>query len=490
MNKTAIAVWIGLLSVMGVKTALAADTADHSRTGSNLPSSTDQSVPNERVGPRVLMPEPRQPASPGRPFEEQGRWLLDHGISVHLGATQIYLRNPSVGLDTGNHESLTLFDIGADLDMQKIAGLTGGTLHFQQLYVPWTSNITYGGQVGDVIVGKPGPYIPKVSHLTLFTYEQKLLEDKLSLEAGKSNAGNYFALPLCNVPLGCVNAILQDTAGINPPPYANWSLRLAYDFTPTLRMQAGAWRSNNAYPFTNGWERSEGDSGGTLSTVYLANLAYRTDFTIEPYPRSFEVMGFYNNGEQPDPYYTVNGTSKVQDSSAAARTSKGVSGFYLGAKQTFWRADGGQPGVTNPTALSAYTSLTHTFDADTANGVGTLGNAGIILSAPWRSRPFDSYSVNFNWAQLTQREQNFLEEAYALSTGGGDYRPGRNEYGVSLDANFVLTDSIIVSPFVTRTWGASSWLNPYTGETPNDGYAFGLLFHIQIDQLLGLNGLK
>ncbi|WP_256680688.1 hypothetical protein [Pseudomonas sp. LTJR-52] len=43
---------------------------------------------------------------------------------------------------------------------------------------------------------------------------------------------------------------------------------------------------------------------------------------------------------------------------------------------------------------------------------------------------------------------------------------------------------------MTRTWGASSWLNPYTGETPNDGYAFGLLFHIQIDQLLGLNGLK
>ena len=136
--------------------------------------------------------------------------------------------------------------------------------------------------------------------------------------------------------------------------------------------------------------------------------------------------------------------------------------------------------------MAAYANLTHTLDEDTTNGVGTQGNAGLILSAPFRSRPFDSYSVNVNWAQLTSREQRFLEEAHA-ATGGGNYNPGRNEYAVSLDANFILTDSIVVSPFVLRTWGANSWLNPYTGVNPRDGYAAGLLFHVQFDEMLGLN---
>ncbi|KAA8554247.1 carbohydrate porin [Pseudomonas marginalis] len=442
--------------------------------------------PNEKVGPRVLNVEPNVPPKSGKLLEAQGKWLNDHGVSPHLSMTEIYLRNPSAGLYTGNHESLTIFAIGADFNLDKLIGLPGGTIHFEQLYVPWTSNLDYGRQVGDVIAGKPGPYIPNVSHLSLFTYEQKLLDDKLSIEAGKSNAGNYFALPLCNVPLGCVNAILQDTAGINPPPYANWGARVGYDFSPAVRAQVGAWRSNNAYPFTNGWERGVGESGGTLSTVYLANLAYRTDYRMQAYPQTFEVLGFHNNGQQTDPYFTVNGTSKVTDTTAAADTRKGVTGFYLGAKKTVWRQDGGATQDLNPTAVAAYASLTHTLDEGTTNGVGTQGNAGLILSAPFRSRPFDSYSVNVNWAQLTSREQRFLEEAHAAS-GGGSYRPGRNEYAVALDANFILTDSIVLSPFVLRTWGASSWLNPYTGVNPRDGYAAGLLLHVQFDEMLGLN---
>lgn len=400
--------------------------------------------------------------------------------------TQIYLRNASAGLETGNHEALTIFAIGADFNLDKLVGLPGGAIHFEQLYVPWTSNLEYGGQVGDVIAGKPGPYIPRVSHLTLFTYEQKLLDEKLAVEVGKSNAGNYFALPLCNVPLGCANVIQQDTAGINPPSYANWSARLGYDFTPALRAQLGAWRSNNAYPFTNGWERDAGDSGGTLSTVYLANLAYRTDYRMEAYPQTYEALFFHSNGKQTDPYYTVDGTSRVTDGSALADTSKDVSGFYLGAKNTLWRQDGGTTSDPTPIAVTAYASLTHTLEEGTTNGVGTQGNAGLILSAPFRSRPFDSYSVNFNWAQLTARKQRFLEESHSAS-GGGDYRPGRNEYAVTLDANFVLADNIILSPFVLRTWGASSWLNPYTGVNPQDGYAAGLLMHLKFDEMLGLN---
>lgn len=477
-----------VLSALQAGTAVAADLYQGGRQ--QLPSSTDDSLPNQRVGPRVLSVEPRQPAPTGRLLEEQGRWLKEQGISPHLDMTQLYLSNPSAGVDTGRHEALTLFGVGADFDMERLAGLSGGLVHFMQLYVPWTSNLSYGGQLGDVLAGKSAPYIPRVSHLTLLTYEQRLLNDRLTLEAGKSNAGTYFALPLCNLPFSCVSpAIMQDTAGINPPPYANWGVRSAYDFTPQWRAQLGVWRSYDAYPFTNGWERREGDKGGSLSTTYLGNVAYRTDYSMETYPTAFELMGFYNNRRQNDPYYTVDGNTRFT-SQAAPATHDGVSGFYVGAKQTFWRADGGQAGVRNPTALSVHGSLAHVFEEESANGVASQGDLGLILSAPFRGRPFDSYSVKASWARLTDREQRLLEGAYSLNSGGGNYRSGRDEYALTLDANFVLTDSIVLSPFITRTFQGSSYVNPFSGENPRDGYAFGVLLHVQFDQLLGLNGLK
>lgn len=459
-----------------------------------LPSSTDDSRPNQRTGPRVLNVEPRLPAPPGRLFESLGKTLRDYGVSPHIDVTEIALRNPSVGFETGNRYAITIFGVGADIALDKLANIKGGTLHFQQLYVPWVSHQSnygpdFGGQVGDTIAGSPTPFVPTVSHLALLTYEQKLMDDKLTLEVGKSNAGNYFGLPLCNVPFGCVNIIKQNTAAINPPPYGNWSLRAAYDFTPRVRGQLGAWRTDSNYPFTNGWERREGTGDSRVSTTYLASLAYRTDYSMEAYPTSVEVFGFHNNGTQIDPYFTTRGASKV-GSTDPAKTSKGVSGVYLGGKKTFWRADGGQSGVANPTALSAYGALTHTLDTDSTVGVSDVGNAGIILSAPFRSRPFDSYSVNLNWAKLSNREQHFLEDAHALATGGGIYDQGRNEYTLGLDANFVLTDSVVLSPFVTRTFNANGYLNPYATGNPRDGYMVGLLFHIQIDQLLGLNGLE
>lgn len=466
---------------------LALPAALHAQDNDDAPARDQRELPNQKIGPRVWNVEPA--VAPGDfrgPLAAQGAWLADHGIRPHLNMTHIYLANPSVGLETGKHEALTLFAAGADFDMGRLFGWRGGAVHFEQLFVPYTHNLSYGMQVGDALVGKPGPYIPKVSHLTLFTYEQKLLGDRLTVEAGKSNAGNYFALPLCSVPIACVNTILQDSAGFNPPPYSNWSLRGAWDFSPRLRAQLGAWRSNDAYPFTNGWERRAGDSGGSLSTLYVANLAYRTDYAMEAYPQSWEALAFHRNQRQSDPYYTVAGTSQLTDADSPARSHDGVGGYYLGGRKTFWRADGGSVHTPMPKALSAFASFSHVFEPGNSNGVASQANAGLILSAPWQRRPLDSYSLNLKWVQLTRDQQRLLEEAYSYYGGEGEYRPGRESLGVSLDGNFVLSPAFIVSGSVGRVWNASSWLNPYTGEQPRDGYAVSLILHVKLDQLLGL----
>jgi porin len=401
--------------------------------------------------------------------------------------TQMYFGNPSMGLPTNKRSALTFISAGADFDLVNIAGITGGSLHFEQLWVPFTHNLAYGLQAGDVSVGKPPPYVPKVAHLTLFTYEQKLLDDRLSLEAGKSNAGNYFSSPLCNFPFSCINAILQDSAGISPAPYANWNGRAAYSFTPALRAQVGIWRSNNAYPFTNGWERGVGDSPGTMSTVYLANLSSNADFRTDPYPLRWEVLGYHNTAMQTNPYYTTRGTSQISDSDATARTHKGVSGFYLGARKAFWRQDSGVSGVAKPAALSGYATLTQTLDKDVTNGLERQVTLGVILSSPWQSRPDDSYSLSVRWDRFTDSEQRFQTEAYRAAGGTQNYYPKRNEYSINADANFVITDGVILSGYVTRTFNANAWMAPYTNSVPRDGVGFGLFFTLLIDDLLGLS---
>ncbi len=458
-----------------------------SRADEDILLAQNNQTPNERIGPQVQIPENPMPESKDGPLANQGQWLVDHGITPHLTFIQLYFANPGVGVETDQSESVSIFTVGASLDLEKMIGLSGGTIHYEHLFAPWIHNLNYGMQASSTIVGTLGPYIPKTSHLTLFTYEQKLLDDKLTLEAGKSNAGNYFALPMCNSPTLCVSATLQNIVGINPPPYANWSARMAYDLSPKLRVQTGWWRSDAAFPFTNGWESNSGDIGGQMSNVYLANMSYRTDFSMEKYPLSYEVMGFYNDGKQTNPYYTVNHTSKVFDTSSAVDTTSGVSGIYLGAKKTLWRADHGESDSSVPKSISAYASMTQTFNDENTKGIQNQGNAGILFHHMFESRPFDSYGLSFQWAHLTDAEQNFLQDAN-LAAGGSGYTIGQTETALALDANFILSKGIILSPFVMYSWDSNSMLNPYSAVNPESGVSFGATLHMKLDQILGLSG--
>lgn len=451
------------------------------------PSLASINYPNEPVGPSINNPDSfSQPSEPGL-FREQGAWLDNHGLAPHLGFTQFYLANPGVGLNTGNHESITLFNVGVDADLGKIFGLAGTKLHFEELYVPYRNHLEFGSETGDVTSNKTAPYIPRVSHLTLFTLEQKLLEDRLTLEAGKSNAGNYFALPLCNVPLGC--STLPDSAGAYPAPYANWGARANYQFSSAFSSQIGIWRSNDAYPFTNGWEKSAGSSGGNVSNALFANVAYRTNYTNDVYPVSLEFVAFHNNGTFKDTYYTVDGTSRVADPDVAVAEKKGISGFYMGAKKTIWRDDGGANTANlSPTAISAYVAGSHVLDAEVPNGISTQASTGLILAGPFKSRPFDTYSVSAHWAQLSKHQQQYIDDAY--TSVGSNYGTPRSEYSLGLDANLILTNGVVVSPYVMYTWNPSSLLNPYAGHDGQNGVSAGLLFHIQFEALLGLDSGK
>jgi porin len=63
---------------------------------------------------------------------------------------------------------------------------------------------------------------------------------------------------------------------------------------------------------------------------------------------------------------------------------------------------------------------------------------------------------------------------------------GRTQYGLKLDANIALTRSIILSPYVMRTWNTNTWGNPAYAGTPKNGFVAGILASVFFDKMLGL----
>ncbi|WP_244118695.1 carbohydrate porin [Burkholderia gladioli] len=408
-------------------------------------------------------------------FWKAGQALQNVGITPSLSLTQFYLDNPSAGQQTGNHEALTFLTVGADINLQKMVGFPGATIHFQQAFAPFVFNTLYGTQVGDSIVGQPSPYVPRKAYLTLFTWEQKFLEGRGTVEFGKSNSGNYFAVPVCDLPYRCFSPILQDAGQMNPIISANWGARIAYKFTNEITAQVGVWKSDANYPYNNGWAWS---TQGPQSNTYLANVTYRTDPQQDRYARNYELLFFHN-------------TASHQDFKSPGPITpgpyKGSSGIYLGAKQVVWHPDGDVAGAPGPFSLSVFGNLTSSFDQHNATGLESTGTLGLSAKGLLKGRPYDTVSARVSYTRNTASEQNFIEQTN-LALGGTGYKVGRNEYAVQVDANIIVTPSVIVSPYIVRIFNANSWMMPFTTAKPNNGIAYGIIVTFLFDKMLGLSG--
>jgi porin len=288
---------------------------------------------------------------------------------------------------------------------------------------------------------------------------------------GIDNAGNYFGVPICNQPFLCQSGTMQNSVGMNPPPYSNYSARVAYHFSPEWTAQIGYWRSNPAFPFTDGWE----GWGGTVTTpdgftienpnsnLFLFNVVHELDAKTTLYPHRYELMFYYNDAAQTDP--------------ATGVVHSGTSGMYIGGRQSIWRASN-KPFATS---VSAYASLYSTFDPQNEYGFGTQVNAGVMLHSPFASRPLDSYSINFIWNHLTDSKQISL-----INANTGYYTVGPDEFSLGIDANLLVAGNFILQPWLKYVWNVNTFQNPVFSGNPKDGWAFGLNYVVLLDRMLGL----
>ncbi len=218
---------------------------------SSTPNSAAAALPSAPEAKKDAAPQGPSPIHYDGPLAPVGKTLNSWGISPSITFIQFWLANPSVGEVTGQQQNMSLIEFGGDLNLKKIARIPGATIHFRELSVPLVHNTgTYGEYAADVFVGQPGPYIPYQAHLTRFTWEQHLGEGRGVLEFGKSNAGNYFAVPVCNTNYGCQSLVTQYDGGMgeDPTPYANFLGRVGYNINKKATVQVAEWRSTASFP--------------------------------------------------------------------------------------------------------------------------------------------------------------------------------------------------------------------------------------------------
>ncbi|MBA1289222.1 carbohydrate porin [Pseudomonas japonica] len=413
------------------------------------------------------------PAGFKKPLAGLGETFSQAGFYPNLFLGQWYISNPSAGVQQGSHQWMTQINAGFDFYLEPLTGLKGTSVHFMEGYVPWITDQTatdnYFTQSGSLINGSKSGYVPVTSHLTRFTLEQELLDGRVFLEGGKGYVNDYVARPDCLNAFMCMStiAITHKPSGFNFPNYSNWFGRVGYNISPELKVQGLWYKSDTDASMTNGWEQSR----DTNYDAYLLDLQYAAPRADKP--KAAELMVYYNHIPQ---------TTQL-----CLTCEKGISdwqgGVFASTLQTFWRPD-----VRQPKMLQGFVSLGTAFNdrqtsSPSVGGMDYAVDMGVIMRAPFKSRPLDSYSVQLTAVQITKDEQTWLNNQ------GYDHH--RVEYSLGASAMINVFDSVYVGPYVeylfntNPVFAANRVVNPGHDQA-SDGLGVGLIVTIPLGHLAGL----
>ena len=171
-----------------------------------------------------------------------------------------------------------MFAPAVDLDLGKLIGLPGGSIHFQDSVFLFRSNEpNIVPELGGILAGYQGTPVRQASALSYLTYEQKLLGEKLSIEVGRTNIHRYFLIPNGLDPFTFDSLTFYAGRDVNGFPYGLWGGRVNHHVTPNWYVQAGAFEDDYPRAVTNDYNLG---LHGVSGVQVLGKIAYRCSATI------------------------------------------------------------------------------------------------------------------------------------------------------------------------------------------------------------------
>ena len=420
------------------------------------------------------------PASPllGTAFEPAvrlGQDLYGAGILPRMRYVQSFAANPIGGLSQGTDTSGVVI-FGADLDLQRIAGIGGARVHvsFAQFYGHELSTDHIGARTK-----VQSFYYPKKQfELSELTWEQSFWDRRLTVVAGRANATGEFARSTYGCRFqgvaDCPFELTQAVGGFPGFPYVNWGGHVRYNPTPQTYVKAGAFETNSTRNLNTGF-----DWGLNHSTGYVLpfEVGYGTEYATDPYPRHFKVGGWYNTAPYNDPFLNTAGRPRGTFGGKPMARGGGRAGTYALADQVVWKPDaGGTRGV----AVFATAGLP--FDGREL--FAFQGVAGGVWTGPLATRPADQMGVMGSYIRVSNRESGYLNDL--LRKARSTTFESRNEFIFEVNYNARLMEGVYLAGSLQYLVNPDTISRLVATFASKDALVVGLKLSVSANDLLGL----
>ena len=467
----------GILTTSAVATAVASDPGQNNTPSSGTAYQAIGGQGTNAVNPKneVSIPAPiSQPVQTGL-FPGIGNTLLDDGIDIHGLIFDHFLANTTAGPIPGNTTNLGVAAPAVDIDLNKIAGIRGATVHVEDtIFFAKNNNPNSVVDVDGVINAYQTLPTLTSSTLSVLSYEQMLLNDKLDIEIGRTNIHRSFFIPNGLDPFNGISTTLAVDGDLVPIPFPVWAARAAYHLTPTWFLQGGVYEDIYIRPTDNGYPLGATSASGAIA---LGEVNYRSEFENARYPANME-LGFLYDSRSGQTNLKGSGVPYVAAVDGPNYGNAGV--FYFQGQKVLWR------GAAVPKARPANIAIYGSVDAavQKPQPIDMDAIVGMTFTGFIPGRLSDVFGVEIHYQRLSAAEANHETQNQMLAAGPGQPQ-SRNNYGFETTASIAITRSLSIAPYVQYFVHPDGYVVSLLPRRPSDGFITGATLILSIGRFLG-----
>jgi porin len=402
--------------------------------------------------------------------EKLGNWLTDSGITPTLLYSGQMASNVLGGQRQGTAYAGRL-SFGAAFDMDKILGIPGGTLHV--IFADDTGQNLSAHYVNSDLSNQSLFSGPEAFQLAIFTYEQKLFDDKVDINVGRTDLAflnsdlycDFESRADCGRPAATFKTIAAPLF-----PTAVWGGRILYAPTPHFYGKIGIYQPNP--DLRPGW------SGGFDWGIKTSGPAGGYDLPVEV------GYTYTTPGASIQNQYDVGVIDSQEQFSAPWDTAKqpehaGRVDIYVQAQQMVYQAEPNKPRGIYMFGYAIYG----------ASGQSQVANyqltAGAVWEGPFASRPRDRAGAQFTTYHMNDLYLDYLYANRLKENGSG--RPWSSQNLIEVNYNAQVTPWLQLEPdFQYLIHPDGLGFSPYPKTNLKNAFVVGLQFNINFATLIGL----
>ena len=454
-------------------TALAAPNA----AGIDLLAPTPLEIPLEPSDPLPASGTPDGYLVNLRPYgAPTGAALADHGI--YLVARDL---SEEIGAVDGGIKRGAFFEgyssAGVNLDLQRIAGLHDGAIHF---LLSDLQGQPFASYTGSAYANNRVFASTQALRVNELSYQQGLLGGDANIRVGRVPAYTQFdgsdlyctfITDLCRTPAAY-------TFDRGSPAYlaSSWAGVAEARLTRRIYLHAGVYENEPVLADRNhgGFPGPDWGLNYANGATIPAQLGYRTTTVNDRYPRAYDVGGFVNTGRYADPFFNTAGRNQTLfGGKNRMDLQSGI--VYVQGQQTVYRPDRSDRGITLFGGAD--------WAAAGQPNIERMVFGGVYWRGPFAARPVDTVGVAISYTAVNSRITERIDSVLSKAGGG---QASRSEVSYQANYRFAVAPGFEIKPFAEFISHPDQEASAKPSGDNTHAVLVGTLFEADFAALLGL----